>query len=64
MYTNKELLLSIIIPIYNVEPYLVRCLDSVVGQTYENLDIILIDILNFQFIFEIIHKMNIESLQV
>lgn len=36
-------LISIIIPIYNVEKYLKRCLDSVVNQSYKNLDIILVD---------------------
>jgi glycosyltransferase involved in cell wall biosynthesis len=36
-------LLSVIIPVYNVEPYLERCLESVVRQTYRNLDIILVD---------------------
>ncbi|VEH95118.1 lipooligosaccharide biosynthesis glycosyltransferase [Campylobacter insulaenigrae] len=36
-------LVSIIIPIYNVAPYLQECLDSVINQTYSNLDIILID---------------------
>lgn len=36
-------MISVIIPIYNVEPYFKRCLDSVIGQTYENLEIILID---------------------
>lgn len=35
--------LSIIIPVYKVEAYLCQCLDSVVGQTYRNLEIILID---------------------
>ena len=35
--------ISVIIPVYNVEPYLRQCLDSVVSQTYGNLDIILID---------------------
>lgn len=35
--------LSLIIPIYNVEPYLYQCLDSVINQTYRNLEIILID---------------------
>ncbi len=35
--------ISVIIPVYNVEPYLGRCLDSVVGQTYRNLEIILVD---------------------
>jgi glycosyltransferase involved in cell wall biosynthesis len=36
-------LLTVIIPVYNVKPYLDRCLDSVVNQTYRNLDIILVD---------------------
>lgn len=36
-------LVSIIIPVYNVEKYLNRCLDSVVGQTYKNLEIIIIN---------------------
>lgn len=35
--------LSVIIPIYNVEPYIRQCLDSVINQTYKNLEIILID---------------------
>ena len=36
-------LISIIIPVYNVEQYLSRCIDSVINQTYKNLEIILID---------------------
>ncbi len=36
-------LISIIIPVYNVEKYLPRCLNSVIAQTYTNLEIILID---------------------
>ena len=39
---NKPLI-SIIVPIYNVEPYLRRCLDSIANQTYTNLEIILVD---------------------
>ena len=36
-------LISIIIPIYKVEQYLRRCLDSIINQTYTNLDIVLVD---------------------
>lgn len=36
-------LISIVLPIYNVENYLVKCLDSVVSQTYENIEIILVN---------------------
>ncbi len=35
--------ISLIVPIYRVEPYLRKCLDSIVGQTYQNLQIILVD---------------------
>lgn len=35
--------ISIIVPIYNVEIYLCKCLDSIIGQTYKNIEIILIN---------------------
>ena len=35
--------ISVIIPVYNVEKYLKRCLDSVINQTYKNLEIICIN---------------------
>ena len=38
----KELV-SIIIPIYNVEKYLTKCIESVINQTYKNLEIILVN---------------------
>lgn len=40
---SKEPLISVIIPVYNVEQYLDRCLESVANQTYKNTEIILID---------------------
>lgn len=36
-------LISVIVPVYKVEPYLKQCLDSIVNQTYTNLEIILVD---------------------
>lgn len=36
-------LISIIIPVYNVERYLNKCLDSIINQTYKNLEIVLVD---------------------
>lgn len=36
-------LFSIIVPLYNVEDYLIQCLESIINQTYKNLEIILID---------------------
>ena len=38
-----NILISVIVPIYNVEDYLTRCLNSIINQTYHNLEIILVD---------------------
>lgn len=40
---EKNGLLTVIVPVYKVEPYLRRCLDSIRAQTYKNLQIILVD---------------------
>ena len=39
----SESLISVIVPIYNAQPYLEQCLNSIVGQTYKNLEIILLN---------------------
>ena len=36
-------LLSVIVPVYNVEEYLGRCVDSILAQTYKHLEVILVD---------------------
>ena len=40
---QESYLVSIIVPIYNREYYLVKCLESIIGQTYKNIEIILVD---------------------
>ena len=40
---NSTPLVSVIVPIYNTEKYLDRCIKSIVNQTYKNLEIILVD---------------------
>ena len=40
---QKEPLLSVIIPVYGVEKYIAECLDSVMHQTYKNLEIIVVN---------------------
>lgn len=39
----KESLVSVIVPIYKTEPYLDRCIESIINQTYKNIEILLID---------------------
>ena len=36
-------LVSIIVPVYNVKPYLNRCVDSLLGQSYQNMELLLVD---------------------
>lgn len=39
----NQKLISVIVPVYNAENYLERCLNSIVNQTYKNLEIVLVD---------------------
>ena len=40
---TKNQKVSIVIPVYNVEKYLPKCIESIINQTYRNLEIILVD---------------------
>lgn len=40
---NEMPLISVIVPVYNVEKYLSKCVESIINQTYKNLEIILVD---------------------
>lgn len=41
--SKEKPLISVIVPVYNVEKYINRCIDSIINQTYKNLEIILVD---------------------
>ncbi|MDN3690991.1 glycosyltransferase family 2 protein [Chryseobacterium tructae] len=41
--TNAPSRISIIVPVYNVEKYLVKCLDSLVNQTHQDIEILVVD---------------------
>lgn len=43
VFRNMNDLISVILPIYNVESYLRRCIESVIAQTYTNIEIFLVD---------------------
>lgn len=36
-------MVSIVVPVYNVEKYLVRCIESILSQTYTDIELVLVD---------------------
>ena len=43
-----EGLLSVIVPVYNAEKYLAACIESIINQTYDQLEILLIDAISMR----------------
>ena len=43
MVENDQSLISVIVPVYNVEDYLEECINSILSQTYTNLEILIVD---------------------
>ena len=41
--THDNPMISVIVPVYNIVPYIRRCIESILNQTYKNLEIILVD---------------------
>ncbi len=59
-----EALVSIIVPIYNVRKYVYRCIDSLVKQTYKNLQIICIDDGSTDESFSIVSSISDDRIEV
>ena len=57
MHKRESPLVSIGIPVYNVEPYIEKCLLSVLNQTYENLEILVVDDLGTDNSMQIVSKL-------
>lgn len=43
MSIREDVLFSVIVPVYNIEKYLEKCVDSILNNTYKNLELILVD---------------------
>ncbi len=54
---NKEIKVSIIIPVYNVAAYVEECIQSVLNQDYENIEIIIVDDCGTDNSMELVRKM-------
>ena len=59
---NREPFISIIIPVYNTEQYLKRCLDSVVNQTFKDIEIIIVNDCSPKNCDEIVKEYNDERI--
>ena len=57
-------LISIIVPVYNVEKYLSRCIESILSQSYKNLELILVDDGSTDLSYEICKKYKAEDNRV
>ena len=43
MNAKEQPLISVVVPVYKVEKYLPACLDSLLAQTYQNFELLLVD---------------------
>ena len=48
MPVNSDYKVSVIVPVYNVEKYISRCVESLIGQSYKNIEIILVSLMGFR----------------
>lgn len=57
------MLVSVVIPVYNVESYLRCCVDSVTSQTYQNIEVILVDegvlTIRARYVMNMLQRINV-----
>ena len=58
------MLISVIVPVYNVEKYLKKCLDSLIHQTWKELEIILVDDGSTDLSWNIIENLKVQHPQI
>lgn len=61
-YTKNEVAISVIIPVFNTEKYLYRCLDSIFDQSFKNIEIIVVDDCSLGNCKEIVSKYRKENI--
>lgn len=61
---NNLPLVSVIMPVYNSEKYLNEAIQSILNQTYENIELIIIDDCSTDFSKEIIKNINSEKINL
>ncbi|MEA1956217.1 MAG: glycosyltransferase family 2 protein [Campylobacterota bacterium] len=61
---NKEVLISVVIPLYNARKYILETVESVLNQTYENLEIIIVDDCSTDDSIEIVKKIQKQDKRV
>ena len=53
--------ISVIIPVYNVEKYLAECLDSVINQTFKDIEVICVNDCSTDSSLDILNSMQIKT---
>lgn len=56
--------ISVIVPVYNVEPYLVECMDSLISQTYQNIEFICINDGSTDHSLDILHQYAVHDARI
>ena len=64
MCTSDKKLVTIIVPAYNVENYIEECLQSICNQTYQNIEILVVDDGSTDNTYEVITKVAVTDSRI